>query len=521
VLRGKLIIVEDQTIFRKGLRNLIESEDWGWTITGEASNGEEALELIKANRPDLVLTDIRMPHMDGLQLAGQIQRLWPDILVVILTAYKDFEYAQAALRLGVKDFLVKPCDEEKVEEVLHRAYDHLLKKAAERDKEASVKRFAWEHDFRSLLLRMPSAASLSDFREDCRGKEIWLIKVVEFFPAVKGYRTEDLELLQFALSNIIFEILEINDITGSLVPIEQDEYALLLTEWVAPDRLMKEMEDALNKFLGIPVFVFRYGAVQQTSCLPLVYDRFKALCQDYGYSVTSVQSNKSREQKEAYSHADKVKRWKTRLTLHILHGQTRQLVDDVESFMTDLLSLDVHDAKLEAFSFALALQEILRQEFSVKDEAGLAERFDQVHNLQTLSKINEWLRERLDRFMRTYMDKDDKKCGSHVQKAIHYIESHYTESCTLSDAAGVLHLAEPYLSKIFKKETGETFVNYVTKIRMEKSRLLLANTDMKIFEIASTVGYDDPNYFTAVFSSTQHMSPREFRKQKEHDTNSR
>src|SRR5690606_1418426 len=98
-------------------------------------------------------------------------------------------------------------------------------------------------------------------------------------------------------------------------------------------------------------------------------------------------------------------------------------------------------------------------------------------------------------------------------KAVRYIEDHYMESCSLTDVAGVVHLSPNYFSNLFKKEKGESFVNYVTGVRMDKAKILLSNTNMKISEIAESIGYDDPNYFTTVFKQLVKCSPREFRKQ--------
>src|SRR5690242_19046129 len=112
MVKGKVLIVEDQMNFRKGLDKMIEQGDLGWEVVGEASNGQDALELMAELQPDLVLTDIRMPIMDGIEFVGHLRRSHPDLLVVILTGYKNFEYAQAAVRHGALDLLIKPCTEQ-------------------------------------------------------------------------------------------------------------------------------------------------------------------------------------------------------------------------------------------------------------------------------------------------------------------------------------------------------------------------------------------------------------------------
>ena len=118
---GKVLIVEDQPNFRRGIRRMIEDNGLGWNVVGEAGNGRDALDLLESCQPDLVLTDIRMPIMDGIEFVTCLRSKYPEMLVIILTGYKNFEYAQAAVRHGAFDLLVKPCTEEMLHLVLSKA----------------------------------------------------------------------------------------------------------------------------------------------------------------------------------------------------------------------------------------------------------------------------------------------------------------------------------------------------------------------------------------------------------------
>lgn len=118
---GNVMVIEDQYHFRKGLVKMIEDSEYNWNVVSEASNGLDALKLLEAHKPDLILTDIRMPVMDGIEFVSNVKEKYPDTLVIILSGYRDFEYAQAAIKLGVIDYLVKPCMEEDVKKVLHKA----------------------------------------------------------------------------------------------------------------------------------------------------------------------------------------------------------------------------------------------------------------------------------------------------------------------------------------------------------------------------------------------------------------
>lgn len=140
---GNAMVVEDQYHFRKGLVKMIQESEHNWQVISEASNGIDALKLLEVHKPDLVLTDIRMPAMDGIEFVTQIRRMHPDMIVVILTGYKQFEYAQAAVKLGVMDFLVKPCTEEDVRAMLDMASERFQasqsKETKEEDPQPAIK----------------------------------------------------------------------------------------------------------------------------------------------------------------------------------------------------------------------------------------------------------------------------------------------------------------------------------------------------------------------------------------------
>ncbi len=118
---GRVLIVEDQPNFRKGLIKMLKVENLGWQVVGEAGNGQDALAMLAELKPDLVLTDIRMPIMDGIEFVGHLRKNYPDMLVIILTGYKNFEYAQAAVRHGALDILIKPCTEQDVRQMMNKA----------------------------------------------------------------------------------------------------------------------------------------------------------------------------------------------------------------------------------------------------------------------------------------------------------------------------------------------------------------------------------------------------------------
>ncbi|MEF3304302.1 response regulator [Paenibacillus sp. GYB003] len=269
---GKLLIVEDQAIFRKGLIKMLETHSLGWTVVGEAENGQEAIEKLEALEPDLILTDIRMPVMDGLGLAEYVHRNRRRISVVILTGYEDFKYAQAAVKFGAIDFLLKPCNEQTLIDVLQKAYVHFREAALAKERRLADRRATEEHALRSMLLRLPCDEKLVErVRAEYADYRIRTIRVESYIPADKSYRESDIGLLQFALFNIVSELAGSPAPGSRLVALEYDLFALL-TAGEPQAGLDEAIVRAVRSYLGLAVAVSDGGTVGRAEPLALAAD---------------------------------------------------------------------------------------------------------------------------------------------------------------------------------------------------------------------------------------------------------
>jgi YesN/AraC family two-component response regulator len=349
MLVGKVLIVEDQPNFRKGLVTMIEHNPSEWNVVGEASNGQDALLLLDRFKPDLVLTDINMPIMNGIDFISLLRNNYPDLLVIILTGYRNFEHAQAAVKLGVFDFLTKPCTEQDVYHVLQKASLKLKERQMKRDQQVE--------------------------------------------PSLEEQRISDLE-----------------------------------TQFISA----------------------------------------------------------------------------------ILTGEANILQQVLDRLTANLKALSPGKLKLEALSLAVALQRTARNYFDI-EESGLYNKTSVDMTDLTSDKILLWTNELSAGFMNRFQKWQISKSKSSIDKAVKYIEEHYEQECSLTDVAAYVQMNPSYLSALFKKTTGETFKSCLNRMRMDKAALLLRNTDMKINEIASATGFDEPNYFTNVFRQQFRMSPKEFR----------
>lgn len=512
-MTGKLILVEDQAFFRKGLRKMIEEYSLDWKVVGEAGNGSEALELIEVLHPNLVLTDIRMPGMSGIELAEKLHGQHPGIDVVILTGYDDFSYAQAAVRFGVIDFLLKPCNDQALMEVLKKAYvrlEVLLRQKEEREADQHRRE---EDQLRALLLRLPGFShDEKQILPNVAGNRLLLIAVTDYIPTHKQYRPSDLGLLQFAIFNILTELLQQQQQHGPFISLEYDRFCILLEGDQDPEMIMQLMEQMVESYLAIKIVLHCSERIANQKELSSLYDSFVKMIG----TVDSARKDRLEAEAAAIPAASghRLKELQTQLTGAILLGNPDMLVEKVNELAEKHDALPLEDAKMEALALTFAMHQVAKQQLEHAEKSPrLAEQIERLQRLSTEKAVKEWTKEQAGRFLLLYDAWRLHNQEGIIRRSLEFLDKHYMEDCTLTDLANRVHVTPAYFSKLFKKETGDNYSTYLTKLRMQKAVLLLVHSDMKVFEIASSVGYDDPNYFTNVFRMLFKMSPSDYRKQ--------
>ncbi|WP_274649065.1 response regulator transcription factor [Paenibacillus humicola] len=512
-MNGKLLIVEDQTFFRKGLRKMIEEHAIGWTVTGEAEHGEEAVRLIERDPPDLVLTDIRMPGMDGIALAEYVHRNRHrfDTALIMLTGYEDFKYAQAALRYGAIDFLLKPCNEETLIAVLRKAFEHVQGKRQEKRRLLEAERERRESLLRAFMLRLPhDAAAAIRESEQYLNRELLFIRVDSFFPADKPYGKRDLGLLQFALFNILAELLEECGARWTSVPLEFDWFALFV-EGPYPETFKPSAERNVYRCLGLRIEVFPAGRLSEPDDLPAACERFRRNSEPRA----GAGDLRRAAGQDAPVRQSKVKELQMQLASEIALGRIESLKRMLDLASSRISGLSPEDARMEALTLAMAMDKTAVQSFDARaEDPSFGRRLEELRRTANAEEAAQWAKRAADGFLAEYEDWREGRSRSIVKRTLEYLERHYMESCPLKEMAERFYVSPAYFSKLFKKETGDNYIAYLTRLRMTKAAMLLLNTDMKVFEIASAVGYDDPNYFTNVFRMLYRLSPSDYRKRK-------
>lgn len=505
----QILLAEDEPLFRKGLAKMIAGSGTNWNVCGEAENGQEAERMIAELLPDLVITDIRMPLMDGLELLKRVKAKFPEIEFIVVTGFQDFHYAQAALRYGAFDLLVKPCSKQDIYHVLDKVDVLVLEKQARRRKEASEHQLLLENTLRSIFLRFPYRTEVvPELEQVLHSCKLILLQITDFFPADKQYTKRDVPLLQFAVLNIISELLDGHGFEGHLLLIQSGQFALFLQHSAEESAFCTAASETVQHLLGLTVTSHDAGLIHGLSKLADMYEAIIAEAKiaqitDRYSTGESIPINRARQRLIG-----------VQIGAFILAGQSNALNQYLQELMKEICEMDSDAWKIEALSLSFVLQDMARKQLEQDpDPQALTERINKLHECRIIDEIEVWMKAETDRFLNTFYEWQSKYSKNAVSKAIHYIEDHYSEQLSLQQVASQVYLNATYFSHLFKKETGRSFVNFLIQLRMEKAKQLLANTDMNVTEVSGMIGYDLPNYFAKLFKQSTGFSPKEYRKQ--------
>jgi len=497
----KILLVDDELIIRKGMRTFIPWEKLDCTLAGEASDGMEALKIMKDIHADIVITDIRMPGMDGLELAGNLQKEFPDTKIILLTGFDDFEYARKALRYNVVEYLLKPVGEEELTRVLQKTVAD-IKTAEQNNHITEENRVSLQQDLTRKLLY--------------RGDEIPLL-----IPRLKKLGME-IDNRSGYQSVIIFPVSENfrNPIPDSsfTIPFNKDEINCLLF-------LVIQKE---NRSAGAAIHELLW-AVEQSNLSAAVGLKIT------GYSRIH-ESRESAEEAFSYRHfltgpgiihsADLPRIRKKfldtlppplspeELKKMVIH-EFRSLKPEVENIGARLLSyclnenLNLNDyLRFCRILFQQAQAEIREKGFPVSSRA------DPVPEIQPLDSWQDIL-QKINRLFSELGQSEEqqlKKGFSLVTvQAVRYIENHFKDDISLKDISDITSVSESHISRIFKRDTGINLIPWINRFRVNYSKDLLETTDLKLYDIADLSGFSNYKYYFLQFKKFVGITPGEYR----------
>lgn len=522
----KVLIVDDEIGIREGLEYLIDWEEFGAAIIGAASNGQEALEAIRAHKPDIMIADIRMPVMDGLALMKEIHQLGLPIRVIVLSGYDEFTYVREAMKYGAENYLLKPVDGEElsnsVKEIVKNLDDKRFVEIKNRESIQILKNNTLSRIVRNDI-SFKEYVEKTEFLNIDLNFEFMQVAVIELglaYDAVEQHSENQWK--KFASMNICEEITA--NYSNALVFTDPSDHIVILFR--EPNlgsicetqirRLLSECMDQINRILHIHCFSSVGSAVSSHRELGLSYrqaisflDYKLALGLDKTAFYTNSTSNTSIQGSLLTIDTERLKdlirtRNKTELMAYVrtIFGS----YDEGDPFTPT----QIRDLLIE---IVIAILNVTR-EFQADGRRiiDLNEFTLKLHSTKNLMEMLDEIEKIVGNSITHIQHVTEKRYSKIVQDAIDYVkENYFSPDISLKTLSVLIGVNAAYLGRAFKEETGEFFSDYLMKLRIERAKHLLNTSSLKVSEISSRIGLLNSNYFYTLFKKHTGMNPGDFR----------
>ncbi|PWU66824.1 response regulator transcription factor [Gracilibacillus dipsosauri] len=493
----KVLIVDDEMLIRQGIINYIDWEKEGYQIIGEAANGEEALALLEKERPDIIITDIVMPEMDGIELVKIAKEKNPAVNIIILSSFENFDYVRTTFQHGIADYILKPklnakeliqtlnnitigSKEPKQQEI--QSIEEQLKKILQ-GYQPKLSKTQWK---KSLPYNQFLLVSIILEQEDSLFKTSLLEEYTKK-PDVAVYDISVNEKEFLLLYN--FEKYELSSIKKSILHFK-DKFMYTNHTWLiaAPFSSLENLQQCYQDHLGkLKHYLFYLPEKKYIIYDQLPHDHESELNFDLNQFIFLF---KRKEFDDAFSY----------LTEHItiLRKQYSRDVFEFKSWLENIIFNSI--VLLGNMKYEITnLEESKYQYFARINEANDAE--------EAIAIFHEFL-EKVKSIV--HLDRDEQ--SPNMRMLLNYIDSHYAEHLTLKILADHFHFNPSYLSNYFSTHHEEGFSEYLSKVRIKKSMEILETSKVSIAMVSEMVGYSDPSYFCKVFKKSTGLSPSQYRR---------
>lgn len=511
----KAIIVDDEKMIRNGIKAVLPWQSLDIEEVYTAASGREALELIGEHKPQIMITDISMTEMTGLQLIEKIKEIQPDMRILVLTGYDSFQYAQKCLRLHVDDFFLKPIDEE----ILAAAVSNQVRKLdQERQMEQEqrlmrrtrgiMEQMILEGIMKGLIHEESTAPDLELLYREYSFKPDQAMQTAILIPTLfEGKKGDDLTLL--SIKNICMDIF---DSQNRGITFQDEEGRIVIAAFTGEtiDEVVNRMDSLIN--------ILKDEFASKTKVvLGSVAEGFGRLRISYNDALYLLRSEKSSGENIVQINASE-KRYRIfydtfaelKRTISASVGNSDYIQRIFETFACMVESYNLSDALVDRCCFDIASTLY----FAYVVESG--ESGDNRLNALLMSLLHAKKEEALEytrSFLQQLFSGEEKSTHELVGKARTFIDENLDKELSVSRLAELLYVTPNYFSRLFKRVTGQGCNEYIVGKRMEKARSLLESTNIKAGKISILVGYQDTNYFSLTFKKHTGMSPTKYRGQ--------
>lgn len=544
----KIFLAEDEVVVRETIKRMIPWEELGFELVGEAADGEMALPLLLRQQPDLLITDIKMPFMDGLTLARLAKKEIPGLKVVILSGYDDFNYAKQAIGIGVEDYLLKPITKnaliERLSEIRSR-YEH------EKTQKEYYEKFqremqAYEKNSSRDFFEALVGGSMDMMEVYKRAEKLGLDIVAEAYNVLiftmncdedfsgqrdeySSWEAESLELLENFFAGHSSAMLFRSNIFSYGVLLKGQRETIEENTRACVDEIRKILsrQDGRREwFLAVGQSVERLSQIQKS-----YHTASRAFSQRYLYDENILYYDEMETMEHPGGQAESEDNaYLQKVDVNALNPAILQkflsngLQEETENFVKDYFYA-IGQEPMESLVFRNYV--ILNVRFSVISFIkGLGCDTNEMESADTEEVLAEsgknmesaiaYAKKMISQAIEIRDQNSGNKNRSILKTAVDFIDSHYMdEEISLNTVANVANVSSNHFSALFSQNMGQTFIEYLTTLRMNKAKELLRCTGMRSSEIAGEIGYKDAHYFSYLFKKTQGMTPSDYRKARE------
>jgi len=529
----KVLIVDDELLVRVGIRSTVNWNKIGITVVAEAENGEEGWHQYQVYQPEIVITDIKMPVMDGLQLTSKIKQMNARAKIIILTCHGEFDYAKEAIRLGAFEYILKPTMMgNDLEQILMNAKTCIIEEQNQHQRVTELENKVNEHSeaekekWRIAVMggmQIDEAHQLEKPAFPYMPLLAMAIRIDQYHEVQEKYEGRNHISLWEAIKTTIAGIV---NKYGSAITIydHQSQCIIAVCSFMEMKsekaiyekqyHIAQEMKETIRRFFGFPITIGlgdkgdNYDSIQQ-----ITKHAIKAVdCRlflggdciiSYQQSIQSIDTNQScREVLQ-------------QLRSHLKAGDLQEVNESLYALFYEQLmpSFSTTLVKETVFELISILIMFVKERLPQAQISGADyEQYEWIMGMETMNQMAQWFQEKFTNLLtleRSSMNTNDYSVQ--VKEVILFIQSHFMENIDLADAAKVAYLSKNYIGNLFKKDTDQYFNEYLMEYRLEKAKVLLRDYTLKVYDIAMKVGIHDQRYFSKSFKKYTGKTPNEFR----------
>ncbi len=531
----KVFLVEDEYVVREGIKNNVAWKEHGYIFCGEAADGEVAYAQIRLKKPDIIITDIKMPFMNGLELSRLVKKDNPDVKIIILSGYEEFELAKSAIIIGVEEYLLKPINAEELITAVNRVAEKIRLENKEKQNLLKLKKEMEENEveikrnfFHELI---SNTQSLSNKLE--KGKQLKLELAASFYSIVLfkvsrvKHGDEEFSNRLVHMYSKLFQYFEQEEIISFDRNLEG--IALLLKA-----DTLDEMNEKQKKYITeIEAIIKLYEKVSYFGGVGCSVDRLSELCTSFE-DASRAFAYRFIKEKDMFLKADQINN--TEDTPWVDMNYTEYLdkeiaykflrngeLGEVNFFVEEYFKNFSHACENSImfrqyiimdmyFITANFIDQISKKDEGIKSDVSL-QNLQNIHTIiKSYKKTIDFIKDLFSQAITFRNEIATRKFSDIIGETKEYIHKNYCEEeISLNSAASYVNISPSYLSSVFSQETGQTFVKYLTDLRMNKAKELLMCTNKRSNEISTEVGYKDPHYFSYLFKKIHGCSPLQYR----------